>query len=79
MPIAGIQTVSSTSAPCPVIEYDIVNQDDSSLDPRVFVYTQGDDLFIIDTFDEAYLGDYDLNVTVKYAGSIYPIAATLPF
>ena len=79
MKIAGIQTVSSTTAPCPVFEYGIVNQDDTALDPDVFIYTQGDDLFIIDTYDEAYVDEHDLKVTVKYAGSIYPIAATLPF
>ena len=68
---------TETTAPCPQIEFGIVNTDGSVPDQNVF--TISSNAFTIESDDVSKIDTYNLKLTAKYIGSIYTKKGELPF
>ena len=83
---ADTQTLSTsnvdsteTTATCPTILLDVLNNDGIAIDTSVFTYTSGTSTFAIQSSDTTKLGIYNLKVTAKYTGASYTNISELAF
>ena len=70
---------TETTATCPAIELDILNDNGTAFDSSVFTFTSGTGIFAIETSDTGKVGTYNLKVTAKYTGVAYTNIAELLF
>ena len=70
---------TETTATCPAIELDILNDNGTAFDSSVFTFTSGTGIFAIETSDTGKVGTYNLKVTAKYTGASYTSIAELLF
>ena len=76
--LTSLVTSDDPLATC-MIELNIVNQDDTALDPSIFSFDPSTNTFTIDSDDIADIDVYNLKVTAKFEGSEYTNIAELPF